>query len=89
MELFISSDGDIVVEGFRQAESTHGVRYMHFVGDGDSSILTSIHQRVPVWGIFVRKIECVNHAIKYYRGKLEAIVKDRPYFNGAGKLKRP
>ena len=55
---------DIVVEGFRQAESTHGVRYMRLVGDGDSSVLTSIHQRVPVWGRFIRKIECVNHAIK-------------------------
>ena len=77
---------DIVVEGFRQAESTHGERYMRLVGDGDSSVLTSIHQRVPVWGRFVRKIECVNHAIKNYRGKLEAIVKDRPHFKGAGKL---
>ena len=28
----------------------------------------------------------MNHAIKNYRGKLEAIVKDRPHFNGAGKL---
>ena len=40
---------DIVVEGFRQAESTHGVRYKRLVGDGNSSVLTSIHQRVPVW----------------------------------------
>lgn len=45
-----------VVEEFRQAEITHGVRYMRLVRDGDSSVLTSIHQRVPVWGIFVRKI---------------------------------
>ena len=77
---------NIVVEGFRQAESTHGVQYVRLVRDGDSSVLTSIHQRVPVWGRFVRKIECVNHAIKNYRGKLEAIVKDRPHFKGAGKL---
>ena len=28
----------------------------------------------------------MNHAIKKYRGKLEAIVKDRPHFKGAGKL---
>ena len=40
---------DIVVEGFRQAEITHGVRYMRLVGDGGSSVLTSIHQRVPVF----------------------------------------
>ena len=35
---------DIAVEGFRQAEITHGVWYMRLVGDGDSSVLTSIHQ---------------------------------------------
>lgn len=80
---------DIVMEGFSQAEITHGVRYMHLVGDGDSSVLTSIHQRVPVWSIFVRKIECVNHAIKNYRGKLEAVVKGHISREQVNSLNRP
>ena len=79
-------ESDILVEGFRQAETTHGVRYMHLIGDGDSSVLSSIHERVPVWGRYVRKIECVNHALKNYRAKLEAIVKEKPSYKGAGKL---
>ena len=59
---------------------------MYLVGDGDSSVLSSIHQGVPVWGRFVRKIECVNHALKNYRSKLELIVKENPAYKGAGKL---
>lgn len=78
-------ESDILVEGFRQAEQTHCLRYMRLVGDGDSSVLSSIHQKVPVWGRFVRKIECVNHALKNYRAKLE-LVKEHPAYKGAGKL---
>ena len=29
---------DIILEGFMQAEQVHGVRYMRFIGDGDSSM---------------------------------------------------
>ena len=79
-------ESDTLVAGFRQAEKTHGVRYMHLIGDGDSSVLTSIYERVPVWGRYVRKIECVNHALKNYRAKLETIVKEKPSYKGAGKL---
>ena len=79
-------ESDILVEGFRQAEQTHGVRYMHLVGDGDSSVLNSVLQMVPVWGRYVRKIECVNHALKNYRAKLENIMKENPAYKGAGKL---
>ena len=78
-------ESDILVEGFRQAEQTHGVRYMYLVGNGDSSVLSSIHQRVPEWGRFVHKIECVNHALKNYRSKLELIVKENPAYMGAGR----
>lgn len=59
---------------------------MHLVGDGDSSVLSSINQKVPVWGRYVRKIECVNHVLKNYRAKLEEIVKENPTYKGAGKL---
>ena len=69
-------ESDILVEGFKQAESVHQVRYMFLIGDGDSSVLHSIHTKVPVWGRYIQKIECANHALKNYHSKLEAIVKD-------------
>ena len=65
---------DILVEGFRAAESMHGLRYMRMTGDGDSSVLTNIHTNVPCWGRKVTKVECANHAVKCYRSRLEKII---------------
>ena len=39
-------EADITTEGFRQAESMHGVRYMKVVGDGDSSVMSTLHDTV-------------------------------------------
>ena len=39
-------EADIIAEGFRQAESMHGVRYMKVVGDGDSSVMSTIQDTV-------------------------------------------
>ena len=77
---------DILVSGFNAAEQMHGLRYMRVVGDGDSSVLSSIQQFVPVWGNMVTKIECANHATKCYRNRLEEIVQDFPRYKGKGGL---
>ena len=31
-------ESDIILEGFKQSEEVHGVRYIRFIGDGDSSV---------------------------------------------------
>ena len=64
----------IIVEGFLQAEKVHGVRYMQFIGDGDSSVYPSLMQNVPGWGYATKKLECANHACKCYRGALEQLI---------------
>ena len=33
---------DIILEGFKQAEEVHAVRYKRFVGDGDSSVYPTL-----------------------------------------------
>ena len=48
-------ESDIVAEGFRL---THGIRFLKLVGDGDSSVLATIHQRRS----YVENFECANHA---------------------------
>ena len=63
----------------------HGVRYMHLTGDGDSSVYYNILTTVP-YGRDVQKVECVNHAVKCYRTRLEAILKDNPKFGGRGDM---
>lgn len=79
-------ESDILVEGFRAAEVMHGLRYMHMIGDGDSSVLANIQTGVPGWGMYVTKIECANHSVKCYRNRLEKIVQDFPKYKGKGKL---
>ena len=77
---------DILITGFNSAESMHGLRYMRVIGDGDSSVMSSIQQFVPVWGNMVTKVECANHAMKCYRNRLEKIVLDFPKYKGKGGL---
>ena len=77
---------DIILEGFVQAEQVHGVRYMRFIGDGDSSVYPTLLANVPDWGSDIRKIECANHACKCYRSSLEALAKDHAEYRGKGGL---
>jgi hypothetical protein len=59
---------DIIAEGFKMAEKKHGLRYMRFVGDGDSSVYPSLYEQIPEWGRDIKKLECANHVCKCYRG---------------------
>ena len=79
-------ESDMIVEGFRAAETMHKVRYMKMVGDGDSSVHANIQTNVLGWGVHVAKIECANHSVKCYRNRLEKIVQDFPQYKGKGKL---
>ncbi|KAJ8889093.1 hypothetical protein PR048_008587 [Dryococelus australis] len=38
---------DFIVEGFRSSEQMHGMRYKHFVEDGNSSVYARLLQNVP------------------------------------------
>ncbi|CAG2237024.1 unnamed protein product [Mytilus edulis] len=78
-------ESDILVEGFKQAEKVHGLRYMQLIADGDSSVYAKIQEEVPVWGKFVTKMECSNHACKCLRSNLEKLVNDNPNYKGQNK----
>ena len=77
---------DIILEGFSEAEQVHGVRYLHFVGDGDSSVYPTLLQNVPGWGYAIKKLECANHACKCYRSFLEQLVLENSSYKGSGGL---
>ena len=81
-----SMEPDIIISGFKEAESKHVLRYTEFVGDGDCSVYPKLITGVPVWGHTITKIECANHAMKCYRGALEKLVQENPRFKGKGKL---
>lgn len=77
---------DIILEGFKQAERVHGVRYLRFIGDGDSSVYPTLLESVPGWGRYIKKLECANHACKCYRSGLEKLVQENPSYKGRGGL---
>jgi len=84
-------ESNIIVEGFKSSEKMHGLRYMWMIGDGDSSVFSSVCIRVP-YSRFVQKVECTNHAIKCFRGNLEKLAKEHSNFAGrngltAGKIR--
>ena len=69
---------DIILEGFKNVERKYGLRYIRFVGDGDSSVYPTLIAEVPVWGHAIRKIECAYLATKCYRAALEKLVAEKP-----------
>ena len=77
---------NVILEGFKQAEEVHGVRYTKFIGDGDSSVFPTLVQCVPVWGRYIEKLECANHSCKCYRSSLEKLVQEKPHYKGKGWL---
>lgn len=79
-------EADIILEAFKQAEKVHGLRYIRFIGDGDSSVHSTLIQGVPGWGRFITKLECANHCCKCYRSSLEKLVLDKPSYKGKGGL---
>lgn len=81
-------EGDVILQGFLEAEEKHGVRYMRVVGDGDSSVFAKIREEVPGWGRYVTKEECANHVSKCYRSNLEKLVTDNPLYKGRHHLSK-
>ena len=77
---------NIIVQGFQETESKYGLRYTKFVGDGDSSVYPNLITGVKYWGHAIQKIECVNHAIKCYRGALEKLAQENAHYRGKGRL---
>ena len=81
-----SMEKDILLEGFLKCEEVYGIRYMRMIADGDSSVYASIVSSVPVWGPYVQKLECANHATKCLRVNVEKLTVDKPNYKGKGKL---
>lgn len=67
-------EAEIIVEGFSRSIDIHGLRYLEFIGDGDSSVFARLRERVS-YGRKIKKLECKNHAIKNYTSALYKVKK--------------
>jgi len=76
-------EADIILDGFLQSETVHGLRYKWLMGDGDSSVYSAVQQEVITYGRRIDKVECVNHAIKCYRNCMEDFCKQKIDYKGS------
>jgi len=52
-------ESDILLEGFLEAESTHGLHYMRIIGDGDPSVMWPPFAN-PVTNIHLQTVAVLN-----------------------------
>lgn len=45
-------ESEIIVEGFQKSEEIHQLRYLSFIGDGDSSVFAKLKEKVS-YGLFI------------------------------------
>ena len=79
-------EANAILEGFNKCGKMHGVRYMRLIGDGDSSVMSTLQREGPHWAKSVQKLECANHCCKCLRGNLEKLVEEKPSYKGKNKL---
>ena len=70
-------EADIILEGFWMSESIYGLRYLWFIGDGDSLVYNFLITGVPTYEYAITEVECANHAVKCYTNRLEALCKNK------------
>lgn len=77
---------DAVIEMFRRSWENLGVRFLYYVGDGDSKTYSGIVTAAPYGETVVTKKECVGHIQKRMGTRLRSCKKNNKGLGGKGKL---
>jgi len=75
-------EASIIVEGFKESEQVHGIRYHKFIADGDSNVYKRILDSRLYKNLTIQKVECRNHLLRNLCKKLRDMCPKRD----AGKL---
>lgn len=62
----------MIVDAFCTSVELHGVRFLKYVGDGDSSVMAKIREKCP-YGYRVQKVPCKNHLMRCYTSGLYSV----------------
>ena len=66
-----------VMDIYRRSISKHNLRYMKFIGDGDSASYSQVEKSMPYGPLYIpEKKECVNHITKRMGTGLRALLRD-------------
>ncbi|XP_063216747.1 uncharacterized protein LOC134527749 [Bacillus rossius redtenbacheri] len=68
----------IIVEGFNKSVEQHGLVYLNYLGDGESSVFARIQEQVS-YGRYVQKIECSNHMTRAFSDGLHKLARNTLY----------
>lgn len=79
---FEGSSGGMEVKGavsiFQRSEATRGVRYVNYLGDGDSKSFNQVCKEEPYGkDVEIKKLECVGHVQKRMGSRLLRLTKDK------------
>jgi len=76
---------DAVVEMFSRSENLHNMKYVNYIGDGDSKTFKGIVDAQPYEDITICKKECIDHVQKRMGTRLRNLKKTKN-LGGKGKL---
>lgn len=77
---------DSVLEMFRRSEKLYQVKYINYVGDGDSKTFSNLQSNEVYDDVVIKKKECINHVQKRMGTRLRNLVKKTKGLSGKGKL---
>ena len=77
--------------------SKHDLRYVNYLGDGDSASFKTVVNSHPYGDMEIQKLECVGHVRKRLASRLRKLrtqtkdqkLSDGKHFSGAGRLNYP
>lgn len=68
----------IIVEGFCNSIEQHGLQYLNYIGDGDSSVYNRLQEGVA-YGRYIKKTECANHMTRAFSDGLHKLAENTVY----------
>lgn len=78
---------DSIKEMFHRSEEQYGVKYTHYIGDGDSKTYKGVVESKPYEDkVEIQKEECIGHVQKRMGARLHKCKKDHKGIGGKNKL---
>jgi len=77
---------DAIIEIFSRSEDLHNIKYVNYIGDGDSKTFMGILDAKSYADVTVCKKEYIDHVRKRMGSRLRNLKKNMKNLNGKGKL---
>ena len=79
-----SMESNGAVKIFQRSIEKHGIRYLNYIGDGDSSAFSKVVESNPYPDIRIQKMECIGHIQKRVGANLIRLTQDNKFMKGRG-----